>query len=127
MKKTNKSFKKGDYVYIKSYDQTGLVTKVSKDTYLVKFGMFEMPFKSTELQYRDKPVERTKEMRKKQASSMPTYSDAKMELDLRGYRFEDVKDELDKFLDTATLNHLKALESSTVLVLVPSEKPFMMY
>jgi DNA mismatch repair protein MutS2 len=107
--KTSKSFKKGDYVYIKSYDQTGLVTKVSKDTYLVKFGMFEMPFKSTELQYRDKPVERTKEMRKKQASSMPTYSDAKMELDLRGYRFEDVKDELDKFLDTATLNHLKSV------------------
>ncbi|MDY0209918.1 MAG: endonuclease MutS2 [Acholeplasma sp.] len=104
----DKTYKKGDYVHIKSYDQVGIITKVSKDQYTVKFGMFEMPFSSKDLRKSDKPVDRTKAIRHKETQKT-SYSDAKMELDLRGFRFEDVKDELDKFLDTAVLNHLRSV------------------
>lgn len=107
--KINPTFKKGDYVYIKSYDQTGQIKSVSKGSYTVKFGMFEMPFKAAELSYRDKPIERAQAIKKKATSAQTIHSDAKMTLDLRGFRFEDVKDELEKFLDTATLNHLKSV------------------
>lgn len=107
-KESKDSFKKGDFVHIKSYNQIGQVTKVSKDVYTVKFGMFEMPFSSTDLKKSDKPIDRSKDIKKKETSK-PSYSDARMELDLRGFRYEDVKDELDKFLDTAMLNHLKSV------------------
>lgn len=107
--KDSKQLVVGDYVYIKSYDQTGIITNIQKHTFTVKFGMFELPFKQKDLIKTNKPIERTKQMRQTYQESQKTFSDAKMELDLRGFRFEDVKEALEKFLDTATLNHLRSV------------------
>lgn len=98
-----KSFKVGDYVFIKSYNQSGQVTKVNNNKYTVKFGVFELEFDSANLTKSSKPKIASKEI-KKNTVTTKTFSEAKMNLDLRGYRYEEVYETVDKFLDTASLN-----------------------
>lgn len=104
-----REFKVGDHVFIKSYDQTGIITQKVKNQYKVKFGMFELLFDSKDLKITDEPIVQRKTTKQKAIESKPIVSDVKMELDLRGYRFEDVKEELEKFLDTAVLNHMRSV------------------
>lgn len=104
-----REFKVGDHVFIKSYDQTGIITQKVKNQYKVKFGMFELLFDSKDLKITDEPIVQRKTTKQKAIESKPIVSDVKMELDLRGYRFEDVKEELEKFLDTAVLNHIRSV------------------
>src|SRR5690554_2144408 len=96
--------KVGDTVMVTNYGQDGVITKVSKDTYTVSVGLFELPFKRSEL---SKITVKPKNFDKPQAkytgfapSKAPTY-----ELDLRGVRFEEVKELMDKAIDDALLSN----------------------
>jgi len=108
-KEVNRELKVGDHVFIKSYDQNGVITQKVKNQFKVKFGMFELMFDAKDLKPTEEPTIRPRTIKAKTVETKPAVSDVKMELDLRGYRFEDVKDELEKFLDNAVLNHMRTV------------------
>lgn len=104
-----KNLQVGDHVFIKSYDQNGIITQKVKNQFKVKFGVFELLFDDKDLKPIEEPMVRPRTVRAKITESKSVANDVKMELDLRGYRFEDVKEELEKFLDTAVLNHMRSV------------------
>lgn len=106
---SNEELKVGDYVYIKSYDQIGHITQKKRNRFTVKFGHFELEFKANELSKRQKPVSQTEEIKKSITSNLNVMPDASYELDLRGYRYEEVKEAYLKFIDNAILAGLKEL------------------
>lgn len=90
----------GDYVHVINYDKEGKIITIKKDKYEVQVGQFKMTFKKDELRLSKPPVDKPK-VRKvvHQTSTTP----AKMQLDLRGYRYEDVKEAVVSFIDKALL------------------------
>ena len=100
-----------DQVYIRSYDQYGVVHQVKDDKYLVKFGMFELWFNKHELA-KEKTKKETKKVHKivrpKKAEDLKvtTFS---TEVDLRGKRFEDVKRIMDDAIDKSLLTNVHEL------------------
>lgn len=108
-KKLTKDLKVGDSVYIKTYQQYGLITKIKNDLYTVKFGRFLLEFKNTDLIQTEEKEQKSKLRKKQQKIKTPTSIYATTELDLRGFRYEDVKDAYHKFIDQALLANLKEL------------------
>ncbi len=111
---TEESLKKGDSVYIKSYQQYGKVTDVKNDIYTVKFGMFELKFDITDLvkdQTRKKSNQSTniRKVKKTESSQGQSSKRTSMRLDLRGFRFEEVYQAIDQAVDQALLNGLHEL------------------
>lgn len=106
---SNEELKVGDYVYINSYDQIGQITSKKRNRFIVKFGHFELEFKPGELSKRKKPVSQTEEIKKSIITTDEIKLDASYELDLRGYRYEEVKEAYLKFIDNAILAGLKEL------------------
>lgn len=104
-----KALKVGDHVYIKSYDQNGIITQQVKTQFKVKFGVFELLFDPKDLKPTQEPKIRPRTVKSKPVESKIIDNDVKMELDLRGYRFEDVKETLEKFLDNAVFNHMRTV------------------
>lgn len=104
-----KALKVGDHVYIKSYDQNGIITQQVKNQFKVKFGVFELLFDPKDLKPTEEPKIRPRTVKSKPVESKIIDNDVKMELDLRGYRFEDVKETLEKFLDNAVFNHMRTV------------------
>lgn len=100
-------FKVGDHVYIKSYDQNGVITNIKKDDYFVKFGHFELSFKKSNLL---KHTATKKEQVKKREKTTFTVREVKAELDLRGFRAIDVADAYLKFIDDAILANLNEVK-----------------
>ncbi len=99
----DEDLKVGDFVYVKSYDRVGQIKSINKNNYDVQMGQFLMSFKKSDLKLTKPPVNNTKY--KKPAGSMPAKY-AKLELDLRGYRYEEVKDAIDIFIDKAYLANM---------------------
>ncbi len=99
----DEDLKVGDFVYVKSYDRVGQIKSINKNNYDVQMGQFLMTFKKVDLKLTKPPVNNTKY--KKPAGSMPAKY-AKLELDLRGYRYEEVKDAIDIFIDKAYLANM---------------------
>lgn len=100
--------KKGDFVYIKDYQQYGTITKVKQDKYIVKFGHFELTFKKHDLVKDKAPTKKPKTIaktRRVKTKDLPQ-KQGSMRLDLRGYRYEDVYEALDQALDQALYNGL---------------------
>lgn len=94
----------GDHVLVTNYGQDGIITKVNKDMYTVAVGLFELPFKRSEL---SKITVKPKQKEKPQAKytgANPSKAQT-FELDLRGVRFEEVKELMDKALDDALLSN----------------------
>lgn len=94
----------GDHVMVTNYGQDGVITKINKDQYIVSVGLFELPFKRSEL---TKVIAQKKNIEKPKVkytgaapSKAPTF-----ELDLRGKRFEEVKELMDKAIDDALLSN----------------------
>ena len=104
-----RDLKVGDHVFIKSYDQNGVITQKIKHQLKVKFGMFELLFDPKDLKPIDEPIIRPRQVKAKTVETKLVTNDVKMELDLRGFRFEDVKEELEKFLDNAVLSHMRSV------------------
>lgn len=100
---------KGDSVYIKTYKQHGKIISLKKNTYLVRFGRFELEFKREDLIKSEEAKPKKTIKRKAKPHFGTTSKFATTELDLRGYRYEDVEDAYKKFIDQALLANLKEL------------------
>lgn len=96
----------GDFVYIKSYQTTGEVLKIKGDKYTVMVGKFEMNFKRNEISFDSHKKIVSKKIAKKPSVLVTKTSSAKMTLDLRGYRYEEVKPAVEKFIDDAYLANM---------------------
>ena len=97
----------GDYVYVKTYDKNGTITKIKKDKYSVNIGQFVMDFTKKELVKSTKPVE--KKVKETRLSGYNPASHAALRLDLRGKRYEEVEFLMDQYLDQAILGNLECV------------------
>mgnify|MGYP003292048152 CR=1 FL=1 len=102
----NKEIKVGDDVYVIPYDQYGVVQKKLKDnSYEISIGNISMKLNREELKLvKSQVVEKPKD-------SFVSFSKSKvnvsMTLDLRGKRYEEASDLLDKYIDDLLLVGMK--------------------
>ncbi|MGM0897241.1 MAG: endonuclease MutS2 [Bacillota bacterium] len=95
------ALKQNDEVKVLSYGQKGtLVEKVSDNEWLVQVGILKMKLPESDLSY-------TKPEKQKETRTMTSLKGreghTKMELDLRGERYEDALSRVEKYLDDALL------------------------
>ena len=107
-KSQNKKLNVGDYVLVLTYNQEGIITKIKNKEYYVSFGQFELPFKNKDLVKTNKPL-KEKSLRPTKNISTTPKREASFELDLRGVRYIEVKDLLDKAIDNALLSNLSTI------------------
>lgn len=107
LKKEIQSFVVGELVLIDEYDRTGTIKSIKNDKHIIKIGNIEMSFKAEELS-KTKKIETIKVTKKKVYTQKPTKT-AKLELDLRGYRFDEVSSTIDKFIDDAYMAGLSQI------------------
>lgn len=98
-----KPLKPGDEVKVISFGQKGtLIEKVSKDEWTVQIGILKMKLPESDLSY-------TKPEKQKETRAMATLknrdSHVKLELDLRGERYEDALARVEKYIDDALLSN----------------------
>lgn len=99
-------FKVGDDVYIKDYDQYGVINKIiKKDLFSVSIGNIVANFKQNELKLvkpnKQKTIDASKNI------SFTKKSTVKLTLDLRGCRYEEAKDLLDEYIDDLVCANIK--------------------
>lgn len=99
-------FKIGDQVFIKKYQQNGIILSIKDEKYLVRFGAFELNFTNNQLTKLKEPLLKSKQITKKAPRDIKMISGS-IELDLRGFRALDVEDAYLKFVDQALLANLK--------------------
>ena len=103
----------GDEVFILPYQQYGKIINIKDDVYVVSFGNFELSFKRSDLRKDNvkKPSKPKHVVSKKvdRQSEQANQRKASLELDLRGFRFEEVADELDQAIDRAMLSGFDSL------------------
>lgn len=107
----NEQLNIGNDVYIKPYQQYGKITNIVDDSYEVSFGIFTLNFKKYDLKKeksKDKKIVTKKPRKNHQKVEVPTKTPA-LTVDLRGFRYEEVKEELDKAIDNCLLNNLHSL------------------
>ncbi|MBC6138724.1 endonuclease MutS2 [Listeria innocua] len=94
-------FQVGDNVRVLSLGQKGtLLNKISDKEWNVQIGIIKMKIKTTDLEY----IEPEKPKKQRIITSVQSSdSPAKSELDLRGERYEDAIQKVDKYLDEALL------------------------
>lgn len=102
--------KVNDQVFILPYQQYGRIKAIKNDQYEVVFGKFELMFNATDLRKEEPKKEPKKEVKRLQSNIGQTPErSAKFELDLRGYRFEEVKEAMDQAIDRALLSGLSTM------------------
>ncbi|MBK3493512.1 endonuclease MutS2 [Viridibacillus sp. YIM B01967] len=103
LKMRTQELKKGDEVKALSYGQKGvLLEKVSKSEWVVQIGILKMKLAESDLEY----VKAEKEKETVNVSSVRNRdSNVKLELDLRGERFEDAIARTEKYIDDALLSN----------------------
>lgn len=100
----------GDQVFIIPYQQYGTIKSIKQDDIRVVFGKFDLSFKAIDLR-----KDQTKELPKKtiRSEKISTGSTpekkANFEVDLRGFRYEEVKEALDAAIDSALLSGLSVI------------------
>ncbi|GAA0483829.1 endonuclease MutS2 [Salinibacillus aidingensis] len=100
--KDTKELEPGDEVKVKSLNQQGsIVEKISEKEYQVQLGMMKVKAKRENLVFIKRP-EPPKEEKPTTSVKGRTYH-VKTELDLRGKRYEDALQELEKYVDNALL------------------------
>jgi DNA mismatch repair protein MutS2 len=100
----------GDDVFITPYQQYGKVKAIKGDDYQVIFGKFDLSFRQGDLR-KEQPKEilkKTPRPKKVDTGTTPERK-ASLELDLRGYRFEEVREALDQAIDRALLAGLSSM------------------
>ncbi|MGS0971841.1 MAG: endonuclease MutS2 [Candidatus Izemoplasmataceae bacterium] len=96
-------FKKGDRVNILKFNRVGeLIKKQKKDTWEVKMGALSSTFKEDELEFVDRPKKEEPKAKMKSHVKKKAYTT----LDLRGMRYEEAQDTLDKYVDDCLLSHV---------------------
>jgi DNA mismatch repair protein MutS2 len=100
----------GDQVFIIPYQQYGTIKSMKQDEIRVIFGKFDLTFKSTDL--RKDAIQETpkKTVRPEKISTGSTpEKKANFEVDLRGFRYEEVKEAMDQAIDSALLSGLSVI------------------
>ncbi len=97
----------GDFVKIIPYNQVGKILSINKNRYKVNFSQFTMDFSKKDLV--KTKVEETKEIKKTKLTGYNQVNGATMSLDLRGKRYEEVKDLVDDFIDKAVLANYESV------------------
>ena len=98
----------GDDVYVRKYDQYGNVMKVLKNgSYEVSLGNVSMVLKKDQLEIIDKIPDNKQPKVKIEKTKVISSAKMSLSLDLRGERYEDAKDKLQKYFDDAILTGLK--------------------
>ncbi len=98
------SIKVGDNVLVIPYQRNGIVNKkVSNKKYEVLMGTLSITLSEKDLEYVSTP----KVKKEKSKTTVTKTSQAKVELDLRGQRYLEAIDELDRFVDTCLINNLE--------------------
>ena len=98
----------GDDVYVRKYDQYGNVMKVLKNgSYEVSLGNVSMVLKKDQLEVIDKIPDSKQPKIKIEKTKVISSAKMSLSLDLRGERYEDAKDKLQKYFDDAILTGLK--------------------
>lgn len=91
----------GDEVKVLTYGQKGEVLEVvSNDEAIVQMGIIKMKLPLSDLEKTKKTQEAPTKMIKRQ-----NRQNIKMDLDLRGYRYEEALNELDQYIDQAVLSN----------------------
>ncbi|MBU1094045.1 MAG: endonuclease MutS2 [Firmicutes bacterium] len=100
----------GDSVFILPYQQYGIIKSIKNDDYRIIFGKFDLVFKSYDLrkEIEKKEPKKAEKHERVNIGSTPEKS-GKFELDLRGYRFEEVKEAMDQAIDSAILSGLETM------------------
>jgi DNA mismatch repair protein MutS2 len=100
----------GDEVFITSYQQYGTIIDIKEDSYVVKFGKFELTFDKSDLKKdKPKPSDKPKLMQKQKSEEIKPQKEGKLEVDLRGFRYEEVSAALDDAIDGALMSGLTTL------------------
>lgn len=100
----------GDQVFILPYQQYGKIKSIKNDDYQVVFGKFDLVFKSYDLRKEEPKKEPNKAIKQEKVHVGDTPArTAKFELDLRGYRFDEVKEAMDQAIDSAILSGLETM------------------
>ena len=98
--------KVGDDVYIKSYDQYGVIQRFIKDgKYEVAIGNMTLTLRRDEFRAVKQVVE--KKPAKSDVSFSKSRANISLTLDLRGKRYEEAKDLLDKYIDDLMVSGIK--------------------
>lgn len=100
----NKDITVGDFVNVLKYDKTGIVTSIKKNRYEVSLGALSSTFDRSEIEYAGK---NKKEERNTQKSEKVLRTDIGNSLDLRGKRYEEALELLDKFVDDCLFSNLE--------------------
>ncbi|UXU54305.1 endonuclease MutS2 [Staphylococcus agnetis] len=91
----------GDEVKVLSYGQKGeVLERIGNDEAIVQMGIIKMKLPIEDLEKKEKVKEKPSKMFKRSNRST-----VKMELDLRGYRYEEALSALDQYLDQAVLSN----------------------
>lgn len=100
----------GDRVYILPYQNYGEIQDIKNGHYMVRFGHFELMFPKKDLQKDKTPApKKTTVKRHPKPTSVASTKTVKLEVDLRGYRYEEVKPALDDAIDGAMISGLRQL------------------
>lgn len=108
-------FKVGDSVYIPDYEKNGIIKEIKKDKYLIDLGPFELSFTKDKLRLETKKVVLKKENNNFKAKESNRYNilknkEVKTEIDLRGVRYIEVDELLEKEIDNLLLSGINQLK-----------------
>ncbi|MGD9909343.1 MAG: endonuclease MutS2 [Candidatus Izemoplasmatales bacterium] len=94
----------GDIVNVIPYQRNGVVTKQrGEKEFEVQMGVLSSIFNIKDLEF----VEKKEKEELKTSVKVASSSSAKVELDLRGMRYEEAIDTFDKYIDDCLINHLE--------------------
>lgn len=109
--KIDEEFNVGDKVLITTYQQYGEILEIKNKKAFVRFGNFELWFKLSELtKFYEKEVKKPQTIKPKAKPTSSLKLDTKIELDLRGVRYEEVRHLLEEAVDNALLSNLEHLK-----------------
>ncbi len=107
--KNKNEIKVGDSVRIIEYDRIGTVLSINKNKYTILLGSLNSTFSKNEIEYVDVINQEEKAIKdiKRESTINNTVS---TRLDLRGFRYEEAKEALEKFIDDALISNLNVVE-----------------
>lgn len=98
-------YKVGDDVYVEKYDQYGYIVKINKNNkYDVSIGNMVITLSNKEL---DKRTNDKKDKGYSNVTVVGASRQISLSLDLRGMRYDEAKDAIDKYFDDVLLNNIK--------------------
>lgn len=100
----NTEISEGDRVLLIPYQRQGIVhKKLSDGKYEVLMGSLSVTLEEKDLEFQAKEVQE----RPKSSGTVTKTSTVKVELDLRGMRYQEAIDEIDRYVDTCLMNNLE--------------------